>query len=113
MLYKEFTLFLIFSIVLKNDKPLYAKIRSRLKEHLSFGLSAEIIRKRNGYWCKFSQKFHENYTQTHDLASTLEYTFWSTLPESVKSKGIFGRDNLNSIFRYTYNAIEREYKRHV
>ena len=113
MLYKELTLFIVFNMVLKKDKELHTKIQSKLKEHLSLGLSADTLKKRNDYWRKLSQKFHESYTRTHDMAGTLEYTFWSILPESIKSKGIFGRENLYNIFLYIYNAVEQEYKRYV
>ena len=112
MLYKEFTLFVIFAMVLENYKPLHTKIRSRLKIRLSQGLPSNVIAKRNEYWRKLSEKFHESYTRTHDLAGTLDYVFWSVLPEKLKGESfadLVGNGCLMQIFNYTRNAVAQKY----
>ena len=112
MLYKEFTLFVIFAMVLENYKPLHTKIRSRLKIRLSQGLPSNVIAKRNEYWRKLSEKFHESYTRTHDLAGTLNYVFWSVLPEKLKGESfadLVGNGCLMQIFNYTRNAVAQKY----
>ena len=113
MLYKEVTLFVIFAMVLKNDKPLLTKIHNRLKVLLSQGLPSKVIASRNEYWHKLSEKFHENYIRTHDLATTLDYVFWSVLPENLKGEGfadLTGNGYLKQIFDYAREAIAQEYK---
>ena len=62
-------------------------------------------------WRELSEKFYESYTRTRDMAGTLEYVFWITLPESVKGVGVdeyIGKDSLNSIFEYSRRAIAQE-----
>lgn len=116
MLYKEFTLFVIFSMVLNKDKPLHSKIRSRLKVRLSQGLLSKVIAKRNEYWRKLSEKFFDSYKQTKDIAGTLDYAFWSVLPESVKGNGfkdLIGNRYLMRIFEYTKDVVVKEYKKRV
>ena len=113
MLYKEVTLFVIFAMVLKNDKPLLTKIHNRLKVLLSQGLPSKVIASRNEYWHKLSEKFNESYIQTHDLATTLDYVFWSVLPENLKGEGfadLTGNGYLKQIFDYAREAIAQEYK---
>lgn len=113
MVYKEVTLFVIFAMVLKNDKPLLTKIHNRLKVLLSQGLPSKVIASRNEYWRKLSEKIHENYIRTHDLAGTLDYTFWSVLPEKLKAEGfadLTGNGYLKQIFDYTREAIAQKYK---
>ena len=113
MVYKEVTLFVIFAMVLKNDKPLLTKIHNRLKVLLSQGLPSKVIASRNEYWRKLSEKFNESYIQTHDLATTLDYVFWSVLPEKLKAEGfadLTGNGCLKQIFDYTREAIAQEYK---
>lgn len=113
MVYKEVTLFVIFAMVLKNDKPLLAKIHSRLKVRLSLGLPSKVIAHHNQYWRKLSEKFNESYIQTHDLATTLDYVFWSVLPENLKGEGfadLTGNGYLKQIFDYAREAIAQEYK---
>ena len=108
MLYKEVTLFVIFAMVLKNDKPLHSKIQSRLKVRLSLGLPAKVIASRNEYWHRLSDKFNESYTRTKDLAGTLDYVFWSVLPEKIKGEGfadLTGNGYLRDIFDYTREAV--------
>ena len=92
---------------------LHLKIRSRLNVRLSLGLPPKVIEKRNDYWRKLSEKFHESYTRTHDLAGTLDYVFWSVLPERIKGENIAdlaGNGYLIQIFEYTREAVKREYK---
>lgn len=113
MLYKEVTLFVIFAMVLKNDKPLHSKIQSRLKVRLSLGLPSKVIASRNEYWHRLSDKFSESYTRTKDLAGTLDYVFWSVLPETLKGENIAdlaGNGYLIQIFEYTRKAVVQEYK---
>ncbi len=108
MLYKEVTLFVIFAMGLKNDKPLHSKIQSRLKVRLSLGLPSKTIASRNEYWRKLSDKFNESYTRTKDLAGTLDYVFWSVLPEKLKGEGfadLTGNGYLRDIFDYTREAV--------
>lgn len=112
ILYKEVTLFVIFAMVLKNDKPLLIKIQSKLKVRLSLGLPSKTIASRNEYWRKLSDKFNESYTRTKDLAKTLDYVFWSVLPEKLKGvwvKELDGSSHLLGIFNYSLKAIEHEY----
>lgn len=100
-------------MVLKNDKPLLTKIHNRLKVLLSQGLPSKVIAHHNQYWRKLSEKFNESYIQTHDLATTLDYVFWSVLPEKLKGEGFANlTDNgcLKQIFDYTREAIAQEYK---
>ncbi len=116
MLYKKFTLFVIFSLVLKRDKPLHAKVQSKLKVRLSLGLPSKVIAKRNEYWRKLSEKFFESYKQTKDIAGTLDYAFWSVLPESINGNGcavLVKNVYLMRIFEYTKDAIAKEYKKCV
>ena len=112
MLYKEVTLFIIFATVLKNDKTLLSKIQSRLKVRLSLGLPSTVIASRNEYWRTLSDKFNERYTHTKDLAGTLDYVFWSILPEKLKGEGfadLTGNGYLMQIFNYTREALTKEY----
>lgn len=116
MLYKEFTLFVIFSLVLNKDKPLHAKVQSKLKGRLSLELPSKVIVKCNDYRRKLSEKFYESYTRTKDLAGTLDYTFWSVLPESIKGNGcavLVKNVYLIRIFEYTKDVIAKEYKKCV
>lgn len=104
---------MIFAMVLKNDKQLHSKIQSRLKVRLSLGLPSKVIASRNEYWHRLSDKFKESYTRTKDLASTLDYVFWSVLPEKIKGEGfadLTGNGHLKDIFNYTREAVVQEYK---
>ena len=59
------------------------------------------------------EKFYESYKRTRDMAGTLEYVFWNTLPENVKGSWSMELDvnnNLLGIFNYCLKVIEREYK---
>ena len=112
MLYKEVTLFMIFASVLRNDKPLHTKVQRKLKIRLSLGLPSKVIAKRNEYWRKLSEIFYESYTRTHDLAGTLDYTFWSVLPERIKCENfadLVSNGYLMQIFNYTRNSVAQEY----
>lgn len=116
MLYKEFTLFVIFSMVLNKDKPLHARVQSKLKVRLSQGLPSKVIAKRNEYWRKLSEKFFESYKRTKDIARTLDYAFWSVLPERIKGEdfaNLVGNGYLMQIFEYTKDVIAKEYKKRV
>ena len=59
MLYKETTLFMIYAIVLKNNKELHSQVRSGLKEILSLNISSEVQDKRGKYWQEISRKFYD------------------------------------------------------
>lgn len=112
MLYKEVTLFMIFASVLRNDKPLHTKVQRKLKIRLSLGLPSKVIVKCNDYRRKLSEKFYESYTRTKDLAGTLDYTFWSVLPERIKGEDfadLVGNGYLMQIFNYTREAIAQKY----
>lgn len=112
MLYKEVTLFMIFASVLKNDKPLHTKVQKKLKIRLSLGLPSKVITKCNNYRHKLSENFYESYTRTHDLAGTLNYTFWSILPERIKGESLtdlVGNGCLMQIFDYTRKTLTQEY----
>ena len=80
-------------------------VRTKLKERLSEGLSQEVIKKRNELWRSLSERFYESYTRTKDMAGTLEYVFWSTLPEQLRLGEIFGGEYLKQIFEYSHKAI--------
>lgn len=108
MLYKEVTLFMIFASVLRNDKPLHTKVQRKLKIRLSLGLPSKVIVKCNDYRRKLSEKFYESYTRTKDLAGTLDYVFWSVLPEKLKGESfadLVGNGCLMQIFDYTRKAV--------
>ena len=112
MLYKEVTLFMIFASVLRNDKPLHTKVQRKLKIRLSLGLPSKVIVKCNDYRHKLSEKFYESYTRTKDLAGTLDYVFWSVLPEKLKGESfadLVGNGCLMQIFNYTRNAVAQKY----
>lgn len=111
MLYKEMTLFVIFAMLLGNNNTLHSLVRTKLKERLSDGLSDAVIKKRNELWRTMSEKFYESYSRTHDLATTLEYVFWNTLPENVKQYGFADLDEngyLMRIFNFTKDALKDE-----
>ena len=42
------------------------------------------------------------------MAGTLEYVFWSTLPEQLRAGEVFGGECLKQIFEYSREAIVRE-----
>lgn len=111
MLYKEMTLFVIFAMELGKDKGLHAAVRTMLKARLSEGLPQEVISRRNERWRTMSEKFYESYTRTHDMAGTLEYVFWSTLPEQLRQGDVFGGTHLRQIFMYTQKAVMQEVRK--
>ncbi|MBQ4402031.1 MAG: hypothetical protein II832_07690 [Synergistaceae bacterium] len=108
MLYKEMTLFVIFAMVLGKDKGLHATVRTMLKARLSEGLPQEVISRRNERWRTMSEKFYESYTRTHDIAGTLEYVFWNSLPEGVARPEPIGGEQLKEIFEFCRVAVARE-----
>ncbi|MBQ6664092.1 MAG: hypothetical protein IJM68_00750 [Synergistaceae bacterium] len=112
MVYKEMTLFMIYATVLKKDATLHAKVRTKLKGRLSLGLPTSVVRKRDELWRSLSEKFYESYTRTKDMGGTLEYVFWSTLPERLRLGDVFGGEYLKQIFEYSREAIVREAVKH-
>ena len=40
-----------------------------------------------------------------DMAGTLEYVFWSTLPERLRAGEVFGGECLKQIFEYSREVI--------
>ena len=109
MLYKEMTLFVIFAMLLGNNNTLHSLVRTKLKERLSDGLSDAVIRKRNELCRTMSEKFYECYSRTHDLAVTLEYVFWNTLPEQLKAGEFFGKECLVHIFQFCREAVTKDF----
>ncbi len=67
-------------------------------------------KKRNAMWRGMSGKFYDEYTRTQDIAMTLGYVFWRTLPESVEGNWQDGGEYLNEIYRYSYVAVLEKYQ---
>lgn len=118
MLYKETTLFMIYAIVLKNNKELHSQVRSGMKKILSLNMSSEVQDKRWKYWQEISRKFYDEYKRTgNNIKAALNFSFWSKLldevPEMLAGESYTDmrtEDGLYAVFMYSYGAISREYK---
>lgn len=117
MIYKEVTLFLAYSVILKGDKELHYSVRRKLNDCLSLGITPEALKKRNDCWRRISQKFNDEYKRTASMGNALTFSFWSTLAEDNTDwvthdtiNEMLANDSLHDIFRYSYKVVEREYK---
>lgn len=116
MLFKEFCLFIIFSVVLKGDTELHTLVRTELTERLTEDLDIMTKTRRKQYMFAFSKAFYDAYQRTHSMERTLSYSFWNVLaekhPELLILQDISG---IGAAYRYTYDVlkkqlqIEREY----
>ena len=116
MLFKETCLYMIYDVVLGNDKQLFERIKIELQSILSKELFLYGIRSRQEYSTIFKGKFYDKFSKTENMNKSLRFAFWSTLaakyPDWITLQGIadiLNNDYLFRIFKYSYTAIEAEY----
>ena len=116
MLFKETCLYMIYDVILRNDKKLCERIKNELKTILSEELFSYGVHSRQEYSTIFSKKFSEAFKKTKDMNQSLRFAFWSILaakyPDWITLQGIadiLSNDYLFRIFKYSYTAIEAEY----
>lgn len=120
MLFKEMSLFMMFTELLKDNYDLQGRIKSRLKFLLTENLTEHGLK----HWEKcqylFAKNFYETYAKSSDTELSLKYSFWITAREKfqdwLENKDVaelLYDNTIIEIVRYKYRYIERSYKSYL